>query len=124
MQETEDPLPKVRKVISDIKNVETNMNVGRNMGNARPLAEFNHSAIPEHFEPDPTRPAGPARAQPASGPPTNLTRRAWAEILKPAKFFLAQARPEMLFLVVFHYKMRGRPAKARARPEPILKIEA
>jgi hypothetical protein len=24
-----------------IKNIETNMNVGRSMGNARPLAEFN-----------------------------------------------------------------------------------
>jgi hypothetical protein len=28
IQEIEDPLPKVREVISDIKNVETNMNVG------------------------------------------------------------------------------------------------
>jgi hypothetical protein len=73
--------------------------------------------IPEHFEPGPTRPAGPARARPASGPLTNLTGRAWAEILKPAKFFLARARPEMLFLVVLHYKIRGRPAQARARPE-------
>jgi hypothetical protein len=36
-------------------------------------------AIPEHFEPGPTRPA--------TGPPTNLTGRAWAEILKPAKNF-------------------------------------
>jgi hypothetical protein len=35
--------PKVREVISDIKNIETNMNVGRSMGNARPLAEFNQS---------------------------------------------------------------------------------
>jgi hypothetical protein len=40
MQEIEDPLPKVRKVISDIKNFGTNMNEGRSMGNARPLAEF------------------------------------------------------------------------------------
>jgi hypothetical protein len=31
---------------------------------------------------------------------------------------LARARPKMLFLVVLHYKMRGRPAQARARPEP------
>jgi hypothetical protein len=54
---------------------------------------------------------------PAPGPPTDLTGRAWAEILKPAKFFLARARPEMLFLVVLHYKMRGQPAQARARPE-------
>jgi hypothetical protein len=45
--------------------------------------------IPEHFEPGPTRPA--------PGLPTNLTGRAWAEILKPAKNFLARARPEMLF---------------------------
>jgi hypothetical protein len=43
IQEIEDPLPKVGEVISDIKNVETNMNVGRSMGNARPLAEFNQS---------------------------------------------------------------------------------
>jgi hypothetical protein len=43
IQETEDPLPKSREVISDIKNIETNMNVGRSMGNARPLAEFNQS---------------------------------------------------------------------------------
>jgi hypothetical protein len=39
IQEIEDPLPKVREVISDIKNVETNMNVSRSMGNARPLAK-------------------------------------------------------------------------------------
>jgi hypothetical protein len=44
IQEIEDPLPKVREVISDIKNIETNMNVGRSMGNARPLAEFNQSS--------------------------------------------------------------------------------
>jgi hypothetical protein len=43
IQEIEDPLPKVREVISDIKNVESNMNVGRSMGNARPLAELNQS---------------------------------------------------------------------------------
>jgi hypothetical protein len=41
--EIEDPLPKVCEVISDVKNVETNMNVGRSMWNARPLAEFNQS---------------------------------------------------------------------------------
>jgi hypothetical protein len=29
IQESEDPLRKVREVISDVKNVETNMNVGR-----------------------------------------------------------------------------------------------
>jgi hypothetical protein len=43
IQEIEDPLPKVREVISDVKNVETNMDVGRSMWNARPLAEFNQS---------------------------------------------------------------------------------
>jgi hypothetical protein len=43
IQEIEDPLPKVREVISDVKNVETNINVGRSMWNARPLAEFNQS---------------------------------------------------------------------------------
>jgi hypothetical protein len=56
------------------------------------------------------------------GPPMNLTGRAWAEILKPANFFFARARPEMLFLVVLHYKMRGRPAQARVRPEPDRKL--
>jgi hypothetical protein len=30
----------------------------------------------------------------------------------------------MLFLVVLRYKMCGRPAQARARPEPDSKIEA
>jgi hypothetical protein len=30
--EIEDPLPKVSEVISDFKNIETNMNVGRSMG--------------------------------------------------------------------------------------------
>jgi hypothetical protein len=38
--------------------------------------------------------------------------------------FLARARPEMLFLFVLHYKMHGRPAQARAWPEPGPKIEA
>jgi hypothetical protein len=43
IQEIEDPLPIVREVISDVKNVETNMNVCRSMWNARPLAEFKQS---------------------------------------------------------------------------------
>jgi hypothetical protein len=43
VQEIKGPLPKVREVISDVKNVETNMNVGRSMWNARPLAEFKQS---------------------------------------------------------------------------------
>jgi hypothetical protein len=43
IQEIEEPLPKVSKVISDIKNVETNMNVGQSMRDATPLAEFNQS---------------------------------------------------------------------------------
>jgi hypothetical protein len=43
IQEIEDPLPKVREVILDIKNIETNMNVGQSMGNARPLVDFNQS---------------------------------------------------------------------------------
>jgi hypothetical protein len=47
------------------------------------------------------------------GPPTNLTGRAWVEILKPVKKILARARPEMLFLVILHYKIRGWPAQAR-----------
>jgi hypothetical protein len=43
IQEIEEPLPKVREVISLDKNVETNMNVDRSTGNARPLVEFNQS---------------------------------------------------------------------------------
>jgi hypothetical protein len=43
IQEFEEPLPKVSEVISHDKNDETNMNVGRSMGNARPLVEFNPS---------------------------------------------------------------------------------
>jgi hypothetical protein len=80
--------------------------------------------IPEHFKPGPTRPAGPVRARPAPSPPMNFIGRAWAEILKPVKIFLARARPEMLFIVVLHYKIRRWPAQARARPEPDAKIEA
>jgi hypothetical protein len=54
IQEIEDPLPKVREVILDIKNVETNTNVGRSMGNARPLSEFNQSGwIHVGFAPPP-----------------------------------------------------------------------
>jgi hypothetical protein len=51
IQEIEDPLPKVREVISDVKNVETNMNVGRSMWNARPLAEFIQSDWEVDFAP-------------------------------------------------------------------------
>jgi hypothetical protein len=43
IREIADALPKVSEVISDVKNIETNMNVGRRMGNARPLVEFNQS---------------------------------------------------------------------------------
>jgi hypothetical protein len=44
--------------------------------------------------------------------------------LEAREFFLSRAWPEMLFLVTLHYKMRGRPAQARARPEPGPKTEA
>jgi hypothetical protein len=44
IQEIEYPLPKVSEVISDVKTIETNMNVGRSMWNDRPLAEFNQSS--------------------------------------------------------------------------------
>jgi hypothetical protein len=44
IREIEDPLPKVSEVISDVKNIETNMNVGRSMGNATSLEEFNQSS--------------------------------------------------------------------------------
>jgi hypothetical protein len=54
-------------------------------------------------------------------PPTNLTGRAWSEILKSAKKILARVPPETLFLVILHYKIRGRPARSlspdRARSE-------
>jgi hypothetical protein len=55
IQEIEDPLPKVREVISDIKNIEINKNVGRSMGNAIPLAKFNQSGwIQVDFAPQST----------------------------------------------------------------------
>jgi hypothetical protein len=78
--------------------------------------------IPEHFEPGPTRPAGPAQARPAPGPPTNLTGRAWAEILKPAKIFLAQAQPEMLFWLFYTIKCAGGPPKPGPGPSPARKL--
>jgi hypothetical protein len=68
----------------------------------------------------PARPSPLAR--PAPGPPTNLTGWAWAEILKPAKKFLARARPEMLFLVVLHYKCAGGPIKPGPSPSPARKV--
>jgi hypothetical protein len=43
IQEIEEPLPKVREVISRDKNVETNKNVDRSTGNARPLVDFSQS---------------------------------------------------------------------------------
>jgi hypothetical protein len=56
IQEYEDPLPKVREVILDIKNFETNMNVGRSMGSSRSLAEFNQSDwIQVDFAPPPNQ---------------------------------------------------------------------
>jgi hypothetical protein len=87
--------------------------------NKVPHMKKDDMAIHEHFEPGPQ-----ARPGPAPGPPANLNGHAWAVILKPAKIFLARARPEMLFLVVLHYKTHWRPAQARARPEPGPKIEA
>jgi hypothetical protein len=48
----------------------------------------------------------------------------WAQILQPAKKILAQAQPKMMFLAILHYKMRGQPAQAQARPELGPKIEA
>jgi hypothetical protein len=43
---------------------------------------------------------------------------------REAREFLARAQPEMPFLVVLHYKVRRRPAQARARPEPSPKIKS
>jgi hypothetical protein len=63
---------------------------------------------------------GPTCAKPAHGPYWTGAGRSWS----PRKNFLARAQPEMLFLVTLHYKMRGRPAQARARPEPGPKTEA
>jgi hypothetical protein len=66
--------------------------------------------IPEHFEPGP----GPRQAHPR----TLLDgrgKRSWS----PRKVFLARAQPEMLFLVVLHYKIRGRPAPS---PSPARKL--
>jgi hypothetical protein len=37
--------------------------------------------------------------------------------LEAREIFLARARPEILFLVVLHYKMRGRP-----EPDPKIEI--
>jgi hypothetical protein len=56
---------------------------------------------------------GPARARPAHEP----YRTGVGRDLEARKIFLARARPEMMFLVVLHYKMRGRLAQARAQPE-------
>jgi hypothetical protein len=39
-------------------------------------------------------------------------------------FCLSRAQSEMLFLVISHYKMRGRPVQVRAQPEPGPKTEA
>jgi hypothetical protein len=36
---------------------------------------------------------------------------------------LARGRHEMVFLVISHYKIRGRPTQARARPEPSPKTQ-
>jgi hypothetical protein len=72
--------------------------------------------IPEHFEPGPARwpNPSPARARPAHEP-------YWTGVgkdLEAREFFFARARLEMLFLVVLHYKMCGRPAQARkSRPD-------
>jgi hypothetical protein len=63
--------------------------------------------IPEHFESEP-------------GLPTNFTRRAGVgRDLEAREFFFVRARPEMMFLVLLHYKMCGRPA-----PKPGPKTEA
>jgi hypothetical protein len=61
-------------------------------------------------------------ARPTPSPPTNLIGRAWVEILKPAKIFLARAQPEMLFLVVLHYKCAGGPPKPGPDPSPAQKL--
>jgi hypothetical protein len=54
---------------------------------------------------------GPARVRPAHGSYwTGMDRD-----LEAFEFFLARVRPEMLFLVTLHYKIRGRPAGARPR---------
>jgi hypothetical protein len=60
----------------------------------------------------PTRPGpGPAHARPADEP----YWRAWAEILKLAKFFFGPSPAQNAIFSCLHYKMCGRPAQARAR---------
>jgi hypothetical protein len=61
----------------------------------------------------PARPAGLSRARPAHEPYWTCVGRD----LEAREIFLVRVRPEMLFLVVLHYKIRGWPAQARARPE-------
>jgi hypothetical protein len=63
------------------------MNVGHNADDVQSTDGALTAVILKHFEPGPAWPAGPVRARPALGPPTNLTGRAWVEILKPVNFF-------------------------------------
>jgi hypothetical protein len=68
----------------------------------------------------PARPAGPARARPAHEP-------YWAGVgrdLEAREVFLARAWAEMLFLVILHYKMHGRPTPSQGRAKPGPKTEA
>jgi hypothetical protein len=73
-------------------------------------------AIPEHFEPGP-------RARPAPGPPTNLTGREWAEILKPAKiFFWPEPGPKCCFYLFYTIKCAGGLPKPGPGPSPTQKL--
>jgi hypothetical protein len=70
--------------------------------------------IPEHLEPS------PARVRPAHEP-------YWTGVgrdLEAREIFFSPGPARNAVLVVLHYKMRGRPAQARAWPEPDRKIEA
>jgi hypothetical protein len=48
-----------------------------------------------------------ARARPTPSPPTNLTRRAWAEILKPAKKIWLEPGPKCCFQLFYTIKCVG-----------------
>jgi hypothetical protein len=73
--------------------------------------------IPEHFDPGPAWPAGPARTRPAHEP-------YWTGVgrdLEAATNFFGPSPAQNAFLVVLHYTIgwrpRPSPGSTRARPE-------
>jgi hypothetical protein len=59
----------------------------------------------------------PARPDPLARPAQEPYWTGVDRNLEARQIFLAQTRPEMLFLVALHNKIHERPAQARARPE-------